>query len=82
MKTAKSGVRNAVKVLNSKVTVKMMEKELERFEKMSDEKLKDRLFKITNPVKMEAFRQMARTFGLNGLSKLAAEKRNFFMDVR
>ena len=67
--------------LDAQVTVRLMEKEMSRFDKMNADQLKARLFKITNPVKLEAFRQMARTYGLRGLVKLAAEKRNFFMEA-
>jgi len=67
------------KSLNAKITEKVWDKETDRFATMTEKQLKTRLFKITNPVKMEAFRQVAKQYGYRKLSRLAAEKRNFFV---
>ena len=73
--------RQIQKAMDSKVTIAMMEKEFTRFNTMTDKQLMTRLFKITNPVKMEAFRQVALAFGLRKLARDAAEKRNLFAEA-
>jgi len=47
------------KEIGRKVTEKMLDHELDRFVDMDEAKLLTRLKKITTPIKLEAFRQMA-----------------------
>ena len=47
------------KEIGKRVTDKMLDHELDRFIDMDDKKLMARLKKITTPIKLEAFRQMA-----------------------
>ena len=63
--------------LDKKVTMSIFDHELNRFYFMDIEQLTERLWKITNPVKLEAFRQAALQFKLRKLARLAREKRDF-----
>jgi hypothetical protein len=65
------------KELSKKVTERMLLHEMKRFGYMTEKQLITRIYKITNPVKLEALRQWARTVGENKLAKLAQEKRDF-----
>lgn len=68
------------KHLDAKITPSLWDNETDRFFSMSKKQLTSRLFRITNPVKMESFRQCALQHGYENLAKLAAEKRDFFME--
>ena len=78
MKKNQKQLTNA-QILDAQITPKIWDKETDRFFSMDEKQLTTRIFRITSPVKMEAFRQVALQHGYNKLSKLAAEKRNFFM---
>lgn len=67
------------KQLSKKVTEKMLEKELFRFCTMDEKKLKTRVDRTSNPVKLEAMRTMARWCGVRPIVKLAKRKRDLVM---
>ncbi|MHA2344879.1 MAG: hypothetical protein ACXADW_23775 [Candidatus Hodarchaeales archaeon] len=51
--------------------------ELKRFSNMTSDQLKTRLYKITKRKKLEAFIEVARSFGYYKLATLAEEKLEF-----
>lgn len=64
------------RTLAAKVTDRMIEAELHRFTTMDDKKLKARIKRIKNPVKLEACRQMAKIAGNFKIVRLARARRN------
>lgn len=64
------------KQLEKKVTEKMLDHELYRFCNMELKALRTRINRIKSPVKLEAFRMMAKMVGENRLSILARRRRN------
>ena len=64
-------------VLSSQITDRILDHEAMRFTKMTIKQLTTRLYKITKPVKLEAFRVTAEVMGLRKLAKIAKEKRDF-----
>lgn len=64
------------KALASKVTDKMLDYELHRFCTMTVPQLKTRIKKIKNPVKLEAFRTMAKWCDESRLVILSRRRRN------
>ena len=67
------------KQLSKKVTEKMLDKEIFRFCSMDEKKLKARVNRTTNPVKLEATRTVARWCGVRKIAKLAKKKRDLVM---
>lgn len=67
------------KQLSKKVTEKMLEKELFRFCTMDEKKLKTRINRMKNPVKLEATRIMAKWCGVRPIAILAKRKRDLVM---
>lgn len=65
------------KELSKKVTERMLLHEMKRFGYMTEKQLVSRVYRITNPVKLEAFRQWASIVGEPKLARLAREKRGF-----
>ena len=63
-------------VLKKKVTDKQLTYEFDRFIDMTDKQLKTRIGKMTNPVKLEACRQIAKDLGKVALVRLARARRN------
>ena len=66
------------KAMDAKITATLWDNETNRFFSLSKKALKSRLFRITNPVKMECFRQVALQHDYKELSTWAAEKRDLF----
>lgn len=61
------------------VTDKAIDHETMRFSYMTDKQLLARLYKITSPKKLEAFRQVAEIWDKKELAALAEEKRDFML---
>lgn len=64
-----------------RISEEAMEHELMRFTSMTLKQLETRLMKITNPVKLEAFRKTAYMVGERKLAALAKEKIEFFDSI-
>ena len=60
-----------------KISNAIMEKTMLRISTMSEKALETRVFKMTNPEKLEAFQIVAWQLGMRKLSKLAKEKLAF-----
>jgi len=60
-----------------KISKAVMEKTMLRISTMNEKALETRIYKMTNPEKLEAFRVVAWQLGMRKLSTLAKEKLAF-----
>ena len=68
------------KALAPKVTQKILGHAMARYNTMTEKQRTARVYKMTKPVKLEAFRQVAKMAGDRKLAALAREKRDFMFN--